>query len=705
MINGAKRSVLLAGCLAVAVSSWLVLFHADLSPKVEGDFFFSTDDPQLQASQRIGEMFPSSDQLLVSATGPDVLADDYLARLRRLTEDLAALPGISSVQSLTQGPTSPQIVPQSPLWSRLLLGSNERSSQLLVFLEPELPSSATELIRQVEELLTEHHAPSFALAMSGVPYVVEQIRRALDRDLKVFSSAALLVFGLVIAGVYRSWRIVAGTLICCLGACAVTLAVLHLLGKPIGLLTANLVTIVFVLTLSHLVFLTANWRSEPAERTDRVAQAVHKTLQASMWCAVTTLLGFASLLFASAQPLRELGVAGAIGTAVALCIAYSIYPAVLRSAADPAVAGTETVRTPRPRPAIAIALLAAALVAATGVPRLDTDPNLLSYFAEDGELRQGLERIDRDGGSSPLLLVVGRSDGERLDTPDAMDRLRRLQAVYDEDPAVGTALSLSLLVDEAQQVPFAGFLSIDRLVDILASPRFERIADSFLTEERTHALFFLRMHEAEKTEPRRTIIRRLDAAVADADLDTEWVGGLYELQASLGELVASSVLRGLAGLFLLFVLIAGLVARRIGIAAAMILSLAAVPLLLLGAFGWLGLPLDIISSPAANVAIALGIDSMIHLVTAVRRHRSAGESDERSWLLSLGKLAPAIAGATAILAAGFGLFALSSFPPTQRFGMAVAGGTIAAAAMAMVVLPWLAQRISVRSRDDARGVA
>mgnify|MGYP000214033254 CR=1 FL=1 len=39
----------------------------------------------------------------------------------------------------------------------------------------------------------------------------------------------------------------------------------------------------------------------------------------------------------------------------------------------------------------------------------------------------------------------------------------------------------------------------------------------------------------------------------------------------------------------------------------------------------LGRPLDVISSPAANVAVALGIDSMIHLVTAVRRRRLAGE--------------------------------------------------------------------------------
>ncbi len=43
-----------------------------------------------------------------------------------------------------------------------------------------------------------------------------------------------------------------------------------------------------------------------------------------------------------------------------------------------------------------------------------------------------------------------------------------------------------------------------------------------------------------------------------------------------------------------------------------------------------------------------------------------------------------------ILAAGFGIFVPSSFPPTQRFGTLVAAGTLASVVMALVVLPFLA---------------
>ena len=79
---------------------------------------------------------------------------------------------------------------------------------------------------------------------------------------------------------------------------------------------------------------------------------------------------------------------------------------------------------------------------------------------------------------------------------------------------------------------------------------------------------------------------------------------------------------------------------------------------------------------------------MIHLVVRVRRLRAAGRSDP--WAEAVSQIGPPVLAATVIVCAGFGIFALSSFPPTQRFGSAVIVGTLTAAATALVVLPRLA---------------
>jgi len=97
---------------------------------------------------------------------------------------------------------------------------------------------------------------------------------------------------------------------------------------------------------------------------------------------------------------------------------------------------------------------------------------------------------------------------------------------------------------------------------------------------------------------------------------------------------------------------------------------------------------DIITSPAANIALAIGADSMIHLVV---RARLLGRGAEvLPWAEAVGQIGRPVLGATAIICAGFGIFGLSSFPPTQRFGLAVIIGTVTAATMALVVLPRLA---------------
>ena len=693
--------------LVILGSALSALSVVDLRPRVDSDFFFSTDDPELQASQHIDRLFPSQDQLLISATAPDIADADYVGRVDALTTALEGIDGVASVQSITRGPSSPTVVADSPIWSRLLLGQSPHLTQLLVFLEDAQtdPAEASTRLLEIEDLLEQHHRAGFALGMSGVPYVIELVRRSLGRDLRVFSTAALVMFGLLIALIYRSWRIVLGTLVTCLGACVTALVVLALMGSSIGLLTANIITIVFVLTLSHIVFLTANWRRATATDADAgtaLRTAIARTLEASIWCMATTLLGFGSLLLASAKPLRELGSAGAVGTLTALVVAFGIYPLFLKRAPRP---GIRAPASPGPQgrelgKPITLVLMLTVILALPGLWSLNTDPNLLSYFADDSELREGLERIDRNGGSTPMLMVVATGDGGRLDSNEAQERMSRLQQALDDDPEVGTALSLPVLLAEAKRVPMAFLLGWSQLLDILESPAFGNVAAGFVTPDRTQGLYFLRMRESDRQSPRAEVVQRLTAAAAEHGLEARLVGGLYPLQASLGALVSDSLIRGLGGLLVLFAVIAALISRSPSLCLAMILSLAAVPVLLLGTLGHWGAPIDIISSPAANVAIALGIDSMIHLITAVRRRARRGDSLAVAWQDATETLRSPILGAACILAGGFGIFVLSSFPPTARFGISVAGGTLLAACVALWVLPYLSLRLQPAGRES-----
>src|SRR5688500_8334253 len=80
--------------LALCTLLGVVLFtFVDLRPEVEADFFFSTDDPQLQGARVIDREFGSAPQIFIAAQSARLLSADHLQRIRRLTEELRRLKG------------------------------------------------------------------------------------------------------------------------------------------------------------------------------------------------------------------------------------------------------------------------------------------------------------------------------------------------------------------------------------------------------------------------------------------------------------------------------------------------------------------------------------------------------------------------------------------------------------------------------------
>lgn len=693
------RGARTASLVLLVASVAAVLLFVDLTPDVGRDLFFASDDPQLREDDRIRELFPTSPQIIVSARHPEAIDDDYVSDLADLSRDLRGIEGVLSVRDILHGPEDVEQAFENPLWRRLLVSEDGGATSLVVVLGTD---ELERVVPALEEALEAHRAPDFRLAVSGQPYVVEMIRRQVLRDLRVFGIGALLVFSLTMGLLYRSGWILGGTLVAAGTATALTLLGRSVLGLEVDLLTPNITTIVFVLTLLHVVFLTTNWQNAAAGggegAADPVRAGIRWTAPASFWAMVTTGLGFLSLLLAPAKPARNFGISCALGAVLAFACAYVLYPAFLRRA-DPAKRVGRELEAPlsaffrRRHGAAVIAMLALALAAVPGLFRLDTDPELFAYFDGGGDVREGLERIDRAGGSSPLDLVIRDAGGGELANDDAFDRMWRLQRALEEDPAVGSVLSLPVLMAEAEEQTFLSFLlSWDFLLDRLEEPEHDRIARTFVNEDRTHARFLMRMKESARPpgQSREEVIRRLEADVREHGFVPVLTGGLYALQGKMSDLVASSLWTGLLGLTALFAGIAFVVARSIPVAAAMILGFSMIPLVLLGVFGTFRVPLDVISLPAANLALAIGVDDMVHVAFHARRSGDGERRGWEAWVEAREALWRAILISSVVVALGFGLLLLSGFPPTRRLGFAVVLGTAVAVAVVLVVFPRLA---------------
>ena len=683
--------------IITAVLFVLVAIFVDLKPVVDENFFFSTSDPGIRQTKKIERRFPSQPEVILAVSSRDISSQRYLSRIQKLTQRAHTIDGVNAVKSLTEGPKSFEDALKSPFWSRLLIAPDRKASNVIIFMEGKQTEKP---IQRLQQIVHEMDARDFHIHTAGPPYVVEMLRRSLDHDFRYFTLTAIVLFGLTMAALFRSVRLFVGMLCTCTSAVLLTLLVQSLLGHKIGILTVNLGTIVFIVALSHLIYMTFNWQMLAnrahglGKESPNLAQdAMRMTFPPSFWSMVCASLGFASLLIVQAKPLRELGFGGVLGTVVAFACAYLMYPTFLRWAVPrkSKIVEAEPTHSFWSRRfgllSLGIILLCAAL--GLGLVNVNTDPSLMDYFKPHQELRDGLEFVDQTGGSNPLTLVVSASNGSLLNTDAAYEKMWRLHGALEHEKDVGTVISLATLLAEGDRVPFSFLISYEKMMEIMSQPKYARVAKSFVTDDRKEAVFMLRMIEARRTEYRVDVVNHLRAVCRKYGFKADLVGGIYYLQGRLAKLVADSLVTGLFWLNLLFIVIAWVVARSVRGAVAMIASLTLVPLSMLGGIGWFHVPVDIISAPATNVCIGIAIDSMIHLVFGVRRAQRDGKKGWAAWVVGREEQWRGIVYSDVIFAAGFAIFVLSDFPPTQRFGLVVLAGCVIDILANLFVLPLL----------------
>src|SRR5438445_3596628 len=428
----------------------LVALFVDLKPVVDENFFFSTSDPGVQQSKKVEQRFPSQPQLILAVSSQDISTSRYLGRIQRLTQQIQTVDEVSAVKSLTAGPKGFQDALEGQFWRRLLIAKDRKSSNVIVFLENKDPEKP---IKRIEQIIHELDEKDFQIHIAGPPYVVEMIRRSLAHDFWYFSLTAVVLFGLTMAAMFRSARVFLGMLATCASAVLLTLLLQSLFGRKIGILTVNLGTIVFVVALSHLVYMTFNWQTL-ADRKHRLGKespnladdARRMTFPPSFWSMVCASLGFGSLLIVQAKPLRELGCGAVLGTVVAFICAYVMYPPFLRWAVP---RKSKLIEQEPPHwfwsrrfGLLSLGVILVSAILGLGLTQVNTDPMLLDYFKPKEALRDGLEYVDRNGGSNPLTLVVSSADGSKLNTDAAYQKMWTLHGALENYDDVGTVISL-----------------------------------------------------------------------------------------------------------------------------------------------------------------------------------------------------------------------------------------------------------------------
>jgi uncharacterized protein len=689
--------------------------------------------------------FGSEEANIVAVFADDVFSRESLVTIDRMSKSLAEIDGVREILSLTtvKGVESgdyglrigrllrrpPQTdeeaeafrkkVFDSPLYVGNVVSRDARATGVVVLFDN--LSDEEFLQRNIEGQLEARVAATagdLEYAITGIQSLKVRGAEMMEQDLVRFLPLSFVLVVTVLAISFRTIRGVMLPLTAVSIGVVWTLGVMVLTGRDINMGTLVLPPLLMAIGIAYSIHIVSRYYLEvESDRSEleMVAAAMdHSRLPVSI-ASLTTLIGFATLIFNPIVAIRDFGTYAVFGLAAIFLMAMFFLPAALAILPRPqrGTHGSDFTGfvgdTLERLGTFAInrrwlVLAAAAVISVIGgwyasAIRVETD--YLSFFADDSPIRAENRRIaEALGGTQPMYVVV---DGE---APGAISSIPMLVAIRDlqefivEQPGIDTSFSfadyLSLVhgalnPDSKHPLPVA---EAD-LQQILVFLNPEDVAP-VVTRDFRRANILVRSNLSGSAEVNGFVrdVEEYARTRFPRGVDVRVTGSVVLLNRSADTLARGQIIGLVQVLVVLLILMSTLfLSLRAGL---MSLVPNVFPIVVLfGLMGWSGISLNVATAMIAVIAIGIAVDDTIHYLTTFNREiRLSG--DQRQAVIRVAReVGRPIVFTSVALFFGFLIVCLSNFKPIQHFGL-LAGATMAVALFSdLILLPALVMTTTI----------
>ncbi len=564
-----------------------------------------------------------------------------------------------------------------------------------------------ELMTQVHAFLAAEQSREGAprLSVTGRAAYVDEISSSMQRDITTTSAVSLAAVTVLFWFAFRSFLPLVGAVLILGFTCIVSLAAGTLVFDRLNVVAMGFCSILIGLgdDFSLLCFQRfLGGRAEGQNREQAIATSVRLAAPGIFWVALTTSLGFATLIFSGSAGFGQLGILIGVGVIIGALAMVFLMPLFERS--TPPVGGADPIRDlcarflhPRCLTAAGLLLLAAIVLALVPWRALRFDTSTASLEPRNIPAAAALQRLMTAFPAmfEPVMIVVPaparssdlRALDARLDEfrtegvlagysspspliADADQRHRNLAALQALD---WDGLERAVLRAESTAGLQPGALdSAIRLLRSLSSdqPLEKRlppaspwwfVLDRTLSPETGDVIYYLRLKDSHASEQRTRLEAAVQEIVPDAMI-TGWSQMLHDLVPW-----ATRELATFGTLVVVIILVILLVTyRNLRLLA---LHAAALALAMAGTVASLKLanqPINLLNVLAFPLILAIGVDYGVHLILATKE-----PGDPRTNLSAVMK--PVfISGLTTM--SGFGALVFAQNPALSGLGLVCATG-------------------------------
>ncbi len=633
--------------------------------------------------------------------------------------------GQLNLTPLHAGPVTPQSalalgqqVLKHPVYSQFLVDAEHETTFLFTqiganFKNPDLKLELIHNIRQeVYRFATAHRSTHLA----GPAITKEAIADGVRRDTILFFPASLVLLMVLLWLIFGEFVAALVPFVVVGGATLIVTGTLSLAGIRLNIATATIPTVILVIGLAdsiHFLYELRRHYARTGHRRTSLLKTVESIALPCLLTSATSAVGFTALFASSVGPLREFGIAAALGIISAYACSMLLIPVLLATLRYPRKKYSQFPAAPllgRKLKSFAIqghqrlpwtlaitGLLFGICIA--GIAELKVDSHFVGYLSQTHRLRKDIEVVERGlGGVDSVHLILDADKEGYFRTPEGIKvldtlskDLRQLEGVSRVFGAadylrLANAVVAGLPQHESGELP-ANEQQIAQLI-LLDPSTFSALANPEMSQARI-TMQVRSMSSKELLELLGIAQQTIQFTLKDRPLKAQFTG-LPQLFAQ----VVEHLMKEAANSFVVAALLIYL-ALLVGLRSPWLATAAMVPNLLTVGLTFtcmvaLKLTFDTYTAFVGCLGIGIAVDDTIHIVTRYQRAREEGAPNPPSAVqYAITHAGHPVVLTSLLLCIGFSVLLLSNFTPTVRVGLLAIFLVIWAVVLDLFLLPVL----------------
>ena len=588
------------------------------------------------------------------------------------------------------------------------------------------------------------------LHLGGLPMITDDMVTFVRNDLIVFGGGVLVFLIVILTAIFRKLRWIVLPLLSCFYSAFIMIGVLGLIGWKVTVISSNFLALMLIITISMNIHLIVRYlqlhRDYPDDdQLTLVRTTAHKMVRPCLYTALTTIMGFGSLVVSDIKPVIDFGWMMSAGLAVTFATSFLLFPTlllVMGKTESKAIPDGDRFRLPEYLAhlttfhgnKILVSAVLLTFLSVAGITQLRVENSFINYFSDDTEIYQGLKLIDEKlGGTTPLEILVKlesyveeltpedlkemtpeeieeereyqealRTKPELWFTPTKVELIKKAHDYLDSLPEIGKVLSFasSVRVAESYAERQLDGMELSLLYAKLPASVKKTLIEPFVSIKDNEVRLMARVLDSKPDLRRKELLEKVRRNLGKKDgyeqlasykplITDVTVSGLLVLYNNMLQSLFSSQIKTLGVVMLGIAIMFLVLFRSVTLSIIGILPNLLGAAVVLGVMGLSKIPMDMMTITIAAITIGIAVDNGIHYIYRFKEEYALSHNYVETLHICHSNIGKAVFYTTMTVIFGFSILMLSNFIPTIIFGVLTGAAMLIALLAALTVLPKL----------------